>query len=245
MHSIIVTVRHVVVYIYTHGLQCKAVLSLLLFYCCPCRDVLFKTLLLSSLPFIPPPWIWVLHCILQCAKAAFQKVAIVFQNSIKWVVKGVFGCCWWLGMGIPLMAVGGVSGVITVWHLEEKRLSTVISAAHEGPVVSPGCHVPNDLLHTNGHCFSYAAVIACWLQVLGHKLLHCHCEWRLFGWSHHSTVKAEGIPRDSCTKFLMMVHCRVTCHAVEGPFHAQQLCHCLPPIGWLKLDSCQSLLHLQ
>ncbi|CAD7697143.1 unnamed protein product [Ostreobium quekettii] len=44
----------------------------------------------------------------------------------------------WLlaGIGVPVMAVGGASGVITVWHLEDKTLSTVIHAAHDGPVVS-------------------------------------------------------------------------------------------------------------
>ena len=37
-------------------------------------------------------------------------------------------CCF-AGPGPPLMAAGGLAGVITVWDLEERRLSTFISDA--------------------------------------------------------------------------------------------------------------------
>ncbi|GMH45573.1 hypothetical protein BSKO_13530 [Bryopsis sp. KO-2023] len=40
------------------------------------------------------------------------------------------------GVGTPLLAAGGAAGVITIWNLEEKRLSTVINAAHDAPLVS-------------------------------------------------------------------------------------------------------------
>lgn len=34
------------------------------------------------------------------------------------------------------MAVGGTSGVITVWNLEQKRLHTIIRDAHDAPILS-------------------------------------------------------------------------------------------------------------
>ncbi|GIL66695.1 hypothetical protein Vafri_20180 [Volvox africanus] len=40
------------------------------------------------------------------------------------------------GAGLPLMAAGGGGGVVTVWHLEERRLHTVIRDAHDGQLVS-------------------------------------------------------------------------------------------------------------
>lgn len=38
------------------------------------------------------------------------------------------------GPGPPLMAAGGLSGVITVWDLEKRRLATIIRDAHDGSV---------------------------------------------------------------------------------------------------------------
>lgn len=40
------------------------------------------------------------------------------------------------GVGVPLMAAGGGAGVITVWDLEGRRLSTVIRGAHDAPLTS-------------------------------------------------------------------------------------------------------------
>ncbi|GIL87705.1 hypothetical protein Vretifemale_15746 [Volvox reticuliferus] len=40
------------------------------------------------------------------------------------------------GAGLPLMAAGGGGGVVTVWHLEERRLHTVIRDAHDGQLLS-------------------------------------------------------------------------------------------------------------
>ena len=73
--------------------------------------------------------------ILHVWKAVDPWVRSVWKEIEPWV-KSVFGLLLLLGVGIPLMAAGGVSGAITVWHLEEKRLSTVIGDAHDGPVVS-------------------------------------------------------------------------------------------------------------
>lgn len=39
-------------------------------------------------------------------------------------------------MGAPLMAAGGGAGVVTVWDLEGRRLSTVIRDAHDAPLTS-------------------------------------------------------------------------------------------------------------
>lgn len=38
--------------------------------------------------------------------------------------------------GIPLMAAGGGSGVITLWNLEERRLHSTIRDAHDAPITS-------------------------------------------------------------------------------------------------------------
>ncbi|GFR50668.1 hypothetical protein Agub_g12918, partial [Astrephomene gubernaculifera] len=38
--------------------------------------------------------------------------------------------------GVPLMAAGGGAGVVTVWHLEGRRLHTVIRDAHDAPLLS-------------------------------------------------------------------------------------------------------------
>lgn len=38
------------------------------------------------------------------------------------------------GPGPPLMAAGGLAGVITVWDLEKRRLATIIRDAHDGPL---------------------------------------------------------------------------------------------------------------
>ena len=40
------------------------------------------------------------------------------------------------GVGAPLMAAGGGAGVVTVWDLEGRRLSTVIRDAHDAPLTS-------------------------------------------------------------------------------------------------------------
>lgn len=40
------------------------------------------------------------------------------------------------GSGVPLMAAGGVAGSITLWHLEERRLHSVLASAHDKHLVS-------------------------------------------------------------------------------------------------------------
>lgn len=40
------------------------------------------------------------------------------------------------GVGIPLMAAGGGAGAVTIWNLEERRLHTVISEAHDAPITA-------------------------------------------------------------------------------------------------------------
>lgn len=40
------------------------------------------------------------------------------------------------GNGLPLMAAGGTSGVVTVWNLEQKKLHTIVRDAHDAPLLS-------------------------------------------------------------------------------------------------------------
>ena len=42
------------------------------------------------------------------------------------------------GAGLPLLAVGGGAGVITVWDLEGRKLHSVIKDAHDGQLVRGG-----------------------------------------------------------------------------------------------------------
>lgn len=44
--------------------------------------------------------------------------------------------CRHVGVGVPLLAAGGGAGVVTVWDLEGRRLSTVIRGAHDAPLSS-------------------------------------------------------------------------------------------------------------